>query len=118
MVPRHACDSELYTLMVRCWSREVDQRPDFNFLKKQIRVLSKSHGNNEDSHEHVTLTEKLLNRMEQYANELESIVQQRTGELAEEKKKSEELLHQILPKYVLLILSSCLSLCSNHNLLT
>jgi atrial natriuretic peptide receptor A/atrial natriuretic peptide receptor B len=37
--------------------------------------------------------------MEQYANELESIVDQRTAELAEEKKKTEELLYQILPKY-------------------
>lgn len=46
-----------------------------------------------------TLTENLLARMEQYANELESIVECRTAELAEEKKKTEELLYQILPKY-------------------
>lgn len=47
-----------------------------------------------------TLTENLLIRMEQYATDLELIVKQRTNELAEEKKKTEELLYQILPKFV------------------
>lgn len=45
-----------------------------------------------------TLTENLLSRMEQYATELETIVQMRTAELAGEKRKTEELLYQILPK--------------------
>ena len=39
--------------------------------------------------------------MEQYANNLESIVEDRTHELQVEKKKTEHLLHQILPKYAL-----------------
>ena len=40
----------------------------------------------------------LLNRMEQYANNLEGLVEDRTHAFLEEKKKSEELLFQILPK--------------------
>ena len=36
--------------------------------------------------------------MEQYANNLEHIVEERTAELVHEKKKSEGLLHQILPR--------------------
>ena len=40
----------------------------------------------------------LLNRMEQYANNLEGLVAERTQQFVEEKKKSEELLHQVLPK--------------------
>ena len=42
----------------------------------------------------------LLNRMEQYANNLEGLVDERTCAFLEEKKKSEELLYQVLPKYV------------------
>ena len=40
----------------------------------------------------------LLNRMEQYANNLEGLVEERTCAFLEEKKKSEELLYQVLPK--------------------
>lgn len=35
--------------------------------------------------------------MEKYASNLESLVQSRTDELIEEKKKTEELLHDMLP---------------------
>ena len=40
----------------------------------------------------------MLKNMEQYANDLEGIVAKRTEDLAEEKKKTEELLHQMLPR--------------------
>ena len=38
--------------------------------------------------------------MEHYANNLEGLVTERTNELLQEKKKSDELLYQVLPKYV------------------
>ena len=44
------------------------------------------------------MLDTLLRRMERYANNLERLVEEKTAELLEEKKKSEELLHQILPK--------------------
>lgn len=47
--------------------------------------------------------DSLLERMEQYANNLEGIVEERTGKYMAEKKKVEELLHTILPPYVILI---------------
>lgn len=37
--------------------------------------------------------------MEQYANNLEEQVEERTADYLEEKKKCEELLYQLLPKY-------------------
>ena len=40
----------------------------------------------------------MLNMMEKYANNLEEIVQQRTSELIEEKKKTDMLLYSMLPK--------------------
>lgn len=42
--------------------------------------------------------DNLLQRMEQYANNLESIVEEKTQSLIEEKKRTDELLYQLLPR--------------------
>ena len=42
--------------------------------------------------------ESLLVRMEQYANNLENLVQERTEDYLIEKNKTEDLLHELLPK--------------------
>lgn len=44
------------------------------------------------------ILDNLLSRMEQYANNLEYLVTERTQDYLEEKKKCEELLYQLLPK--------------------
>ena len=44
------------------------------------------------------ILDNLLNRMEQYASNLESLVEDRTAAFLEEKKRSEALLYQVLPK--------------------
>jgi len=41
----------------------------------------------------------LLRRMEQYANNLEALVEEKTEQLSLEKRRSEELLYQVLPRY-------------------
>ena len=46
----------------------------------------------------MNLMDNLLMRMEQYANNLEHIVADRTAQLIHEQRKTEELLLQILPK--------------------
>lgn len=47
----------------------------------------------------------LLRRMEQYANNLESLVEEKTEQLSLEKRRSEELLYQVLPRYTIYIIS-------------
>ena len=42
--------------------------------------------------------DNLLSRMEQYANNLEGLVEDRTASYLEEKKKAENLLHRLLPR--------------------
>lgn len=42
----------------------------------------------------------LVKRMEQYANNLEVLVSEKTEELSQEKRRSEELLYQVLPRPV------------------
>lgn len=45
-----------------------------------------------------SLVDNLLARMEQYANNLETLVEERTADYLEEKRKCEEVLYQLLPK--------------------
>ncbi|KAJ8711871.1 hypothetical protein PYW08_008825 [Mythimna loreyi] len=80
-------------LMRRCWAEDPLERPVFGHLKGAIRRLNKTQ-------ESSNILDNLLSRMEQYANNLESLVSERTQDYLEEKKKCEELLYQLLPKSV------------------
>lgn len=44
--------------------------------------------------------DQMMDIMEKYANNLEDLVNQRTNEVYEEKRKTEDLLHRMLPAYV------------------
>lgn len=52
------------------------------------------------SNETQNLVDNLLMRMEQYANNLEGLVEERTQDYLNEKQKVENLLHQLLPPSV------------------
>ncbi|XP_052756277.1 atrial natriuretic peptide receptor 1 isoform X3 [Galleria mellonella] len=80
-------------LMRKCWAEDPAERPDFAHLKIAIRRLNKTQ-------ESSNILDNLLSRMEQYANNLEFLVDERTQDYLEEKKKCEELLYQLLPKSV------------------
>ena len=43
--------------------------------------------------------DNMLQKLENYANNLENLVEQRTSELVDEKKKTDILLYRMLPKY-------------------
>ncbi|ELU03250.1 hypothetical protein CAPTEDRAFT_210739 [Capitella teleta] len=91
-ISKDSCPAQLRTLLAKCWSEDPQQRPTFDTIKSTI---SKMHGGKERS-----LLESLLKRMEMYANNLESIVAERTSLLAQEQEKTEQLLLQILPKSI------------------
>ena len=48
------------------------------------------------------IMDTMLHKLEKYADNLESIVQQRTGEVIEEKQKTDLLLNRMLPPYAFL----------------
>ncbi|XP_069780323.1 atrial natriuretic peptide receptor 2 [Narcine bancroftii] len=83
---------ELGNFMERCWAEDVAERPDFN----QIKILIRRFNNEGRS----SILDNLLSRMEQYANNLEKLVEERTQAYLEEKRKAENLLYQILPHSV------------------
>ncbi|XP_028985510.1 atrial natriuretic peptide receptor 1-like isoform X2 [Betta splendens] len=83
---------ELGQLMQRCWAEEPAERPEFN----QVRVLLRK----QNKESRTNILDNLLSRMEQYANNLEELVEERTQAYHEEKRKAEALLYQILPHSV------------------
>ncbi|GFQ70546.1 atrial natriuretic peptide receptor 2 [Trichonephila clavata] len=94
VVPSETCAPGLLSLMRSCWAEEPEDRPDGSQIKAEMRILNR--GQNGE----VNIMDNLLMRMEQYAHNLESLVEQRTAAFMEEKKKSEELLYQVLPRSV------------------
>ncbi|XP_046567278.1 atrial natriuretic peptide receptor 1-like [Haliotis rubra] len=82
----------VHELMHQCWTDNPEDRPNFDTIAKTLRNLQGSKTDN--------IVEALIHRLEDYASNLEDIVEERTQQLIAEKKKSEALLYQILPKSV------------------
>lgn len=104
---------DVNNMMVKCWSEDPMDRPDFGYLKSTIRKINKYDKFRNRigllfnlniffprENESGNILDNLLKRMEQYANNLESLVEERTQDYFEEKRKCEELLYQLLPKYL------------------
>ncbi|XP_035273170.1 atrial natriuretic peptide receptor 1 [Anguilla anguilla] len=87
------CPESAEALMRSCWRESPAERPDFSALKAVVKRLCPSGGSD-------NILDDLLSRMEQYANNLEEIVNERTAQLLEEKRKAESLLTQMLPRSV------------------
>ncbi|CAN8023791.1 unnamed protein product, partial [Ixodes persulcatus] len=87
------CPRELLSLMKLCWNESPVLRPSFAILKQLMRKYTRQMGS-------TNLLDNLLQRMEQYANNLEQLVEEKTAALVEEKRKSDELLYEVLPRYV------------------
>ena len=65
-------------------------RFDCDALRRQLRSIPGNKSGN--------LMDNLLQRMEKYARDLEELVNERTSAFMDEKKRSEELLYQMLPR--------------------
>ena len=83
--------SEVGDIITRCWKQDPGERPTAQELESMI--LKYSRQNNMQN----TLVDNLLVRMEQYANNLESLVEAKTDAYLEEKRRADELLCEILP---------------------
>ena len=90
---RLAVSEELCQLIEKCWSEDPGQRPDINTARAIIKKTNKENKSG-------NIMDNLLNRMEQYANNLEALVEDRTQNYLEEKRRCEDLLHELLPKSV------------------
>lgn len=84
---------DLLSLIRSCWDESPSARPDFGRIKINLRKLTKGVSSK-------NFLDNLLKRLEQYSNSLEAIVNEKTQTIVEEKIKAEELIHQLLPKFV------------------
>ncbi|XP_058797480.1 atrial natriuretic peptide receptor 1 isoform X1 [Phymastichus coffea] len=91
-VTQKDCPADIISLMEKCWHEVPEERPTFHAIRGTIRGIMKGYCEN--------LMDDLLRRMEQYANNLEALVEEKTEQLSLEKRRSEELLYQVLPRQV------------------
>ncbi|KAL5018501.1 hypothetical protein ScPMuIL_004223 [Solemya velum] len=75
-----------------CWDEDPTKRPDFKVIRTKLKPLQKGMKAN--------IFDNMMAMMEKYASNLEALVEERTDLLIEEKKKTEELLLQMLPRSV------------------
>ncbi|XP_059481353.1 guanylate cyclase 32E-like isoform X2 [Neocloeon triangulifer] len=75
-----------------CWVESPEQRPEFKSLRARLRPMRKGMKPN--------IFDNMMAMMEKYANNLEVLVDERTDQLVEEKKKTEALLFEMLPRSV------------------
>nr|XP_050030214.1 guanylate cyclase 32E-like [Dermacentor andersoni] len=87
-----SCADYVLRCMQDCWDENPDSRPDFRFINVKLRQMQAGLKPN--------IFDNMIAMMEKYASNLESLVQERTMQLLEEKKKTERLLHRMLPRSV------------------
>ncbi|KAF5306158.1 hypothetical protein FQR65_LT07434 [Abscondita terminalis] len=78
--------------MKDCWSENPDLRPDFSTIRRRLKNMKEGRNKN--------IMDQMMDMMVKYANNLEDLVSERTRLLYEEKKKTEDLLHRMLPEPV------------------
>ncbi|XP_013182173.1 PREDICTED: guanylate cyclase 32E-like [Papilio xuthus] len=75
-----------------CWAEDPALRPDFPTIRSRLKKMKSGKSRN--------IMDQMMDMMEKYANNLEELVNERTRLLIEEKQKTEDLLHRMLPKSV------------------
>uniref|UniRef100_A0AC34GW29 Guanylate cyclase n=1 Tax=Panagrolaimus sp. ES5 TaxID=591445 RepID=A0AC34GW29_9BILA len=88
---RSAIHPDLAALLQDCWSENPEIRPSIRRVRLNTESYLKVKG---------SLVDQMMRMMEQYANNLEKLVQERTGMLEDANKRADKLLSQLLPSYV------------------
>ncbi|XP_076182973.1 guanylate cyclase 32E [Ptiloglossa arizonensis] len=86
------CFHFVHDCLIECWAEDPEARPDFKIVRNKLRPLRKGMKPN--------IFDNMMAMMEKYANNLEALVDERTDQLTEEKKKTDALLYEMLPRYV------------------
>lgn len=85
----------LNQLISKCWAEIPSKRPDFNNIKWQLRRCLDA-----DKPKGTNLLDSLLHRLGQYAQNLEVLVEEKTADYLEQRRRAEEILYRLLPRQV------------------
>ncbi|CAF1248529.1 unnamed protein product [Rotaria sordida] len=91
-VSKQTAPPEYINSMKQCWAEQAESRPSFNDLAQSIKLLNGG--------KKVNIVDTMFKMLEQYSNNLEELIRERTTQLEEEKKKTDKLLSQMLPPSV------------------
>ncbi|XP_028968561.1 receptor-type guanylate cyclase Gyc76C-like [Galendromus occidentalis] len=86
------CQDYVLKVVTDSWHESPEERPDITSIATNLKGIRQGLNDN--------LVDNMVTRLEKYANNLEGLVQDRTKKLEDEKKRTERLLHQILPESV------------------
>ncbi|XP_064478451.1 receptor-type guanylate cyclase Gyc76C-like isoform X2 [Ornithodoros turicata] len=86
------CQDYVLNVMRDCWAEKIEARPELGHIRERLKQMRQGMKPN--------IMDNMMSMMEKYANNLEDLVNERTCLLQEEKKKTEALLHRMLPKSV------------------
>ncbi|CAK1595787.1 unnamed protein product [Parnassius mnemosyne] len=75
-----------------CWSERPDRRPDLRLVWLRLKDMHAGMKTN--------TFDNMLAMMEKYASNLEALVEEKTNKLTEEKRKTDDLLHRMLPRTI------------------
>ncbi|XP_070573696.1 atrial natriuretic peptide receptor 1-like [Ptychodera flava] len=84
--------SGISEIVEESWDEDASKRPTFKEIKAKLKQITRGKNTN--------IMDNILSMMEKYANNLEEIVEERTQQLLEEKRKTDRLLYSMLPKSV------------------
>ncbi|XP_015598426.1 receptor-type guanylate cyclase Gyc76C isoform X2 [Cephus cinctus] len=86
------CAEYIVSTITDCWAECPELRPDFKMIRTRLKKMKAGR--------HRNIMDQMMDMMEKYANNLEDLVSERTRLLFEEKQKTEDLLHRMLPEPV------------------
>ena len=85
-------------MIKKCWNENVNERPDFSRIRKELKQFLSSNGKTFNIMDQMQMS--TTERIEQWNNYLEEMVEHKTKELEEEKQKTENFLNRMLPPSV------------------
>ncbi|XP_078080459.1 guanylate cyclase 2G [Mustelus asterias] len=86
------CNEQITTLLKACWDECPDRRPSFQSIKQTLRRASPEG--------EVSILDNMVGKLEKYATHLEEVVAERTNQLMVEKGKTDQLLSNLLPRFI------------------
>ncbi|XP_070532896.1 atrial natriuretic peptide receptor 1-like [Ptychodera flava] len=86
------CEPQWYAMILNCLNENPEERPTFASLKKKCININNG--------EKPKVLENMLAKMEKYNDNLEELVEDRTQQFIQEKKKTDLLLYRMLPQLV------------------